>query len=183
MRIIKTPEERKAEMVAIASALFARQGFVRTSVSEITEEAQVAKGLFYYYFTTKDDMVRSVVEGYCAYLEADMEKIVSGEGTGREKLARLFSGDAWRTYFTQPLMDDLCLPASKAVYSDMCDQVTAHLLPGLTKVMQQALEEAGKDSALASQLAGTMLYGMLMMMRTNRLTSEGILQMMDLLLS
>ena len=110
MRITKTPEERKAEMVAIASSLFARQGFVRTSVSEITDGAQVAKGLFYYYFATKDDMVRSVVEGYCAYLEADMEKIVSGEGTGRDKLSRLFSGEAWRTYFTQPLMNDLCLP-------------------------------------------------------------------------
>lgn len=183
MRITKTPEERKAEMVAIASSLFARQGFVRTSVSEITDGAQVAKGLFYYYFATKDDMVRSVVEGYCAYLEADMEKIVSGEGTGRDKLSRLFSGEAWRTYFTQPLMNDLCLPTSKAVYSDMCDQVTAHLLPGMTRVMQQALEEAGKDPALAAQLAGTMLYGVLMMMRTDRLNADEIMRMMDLLLS
>ena len=158
MRITKTPEERKAEMVAIASSLFARQGFVRTSVSEITDGAQVAKGLFYYYFATKDDMVR-------------------------DKLSRLFSGEAWRTYFTQPLMNDLCLPTSKAVYSDMCDQVTAHLLPGMSRVMEQALVEAGKDPALASQLAGTMLYGVLMMMRTNRLNADEIMRMMDLLLS
>ena len=62
MRVVKKPEERKAEMVAAAAKLFAQQGFVRTSVSEIVSAVDVAKGLFYYYFTTKDDMVKAVVE-------------------------------------------------------------------------------------------------------------------------
>ena len=30
MRVVKKPEERRAEMVAAASKLFAQQGFVRT---------------------------------------------------------------------------------------------------------------------------------------------------------
>ena len=51
MRVVKKPEERKAEMVAAASKLFARQGFVKTSVAEIVTAVDVAKGLFYYYFT------------------------------------------------------------------------------------------------------------------------------------
>ena len=63
MRVVKKPEERRAEMVSAASRLFARQGFVRTSVAEIVTAVDVAKGLFYYYFTTKDDMVKAVVEG------------------------------------------------------------------------------------------------------------------------
>lgn len=66
MRVVKKPEERKAEMVAAAAKLFAQQGFVRTSVSEIVSAVDVAKGLFYYYFTTKDDMVKAVVEGIAA---------------------------------------------------------------------------------------------------------------------
>ena len=49
MRVVKKPEERKAEMVAAAAKLFAQQGFVRTSVSEIVSAVDVAKGLFYYY--------------------------------------------------------------------------------------------------------------------------------------
>ena len=60
MRVVKKPEERKAEMVAAAAKLFAQQGFVRTSVSEIVSAVDVAKGLFYYYFTTKDDMVKAI---------------------------------------------------------------------------------------------------------------------------
>ena len=68
MRVVKKPEERRAEMVAAASKLFAQQGFVRTSVAEIVSAVDVAKGLFYYYFTTKDDMVKAVVEGFTSYL-------------------------------------------------------------------------------------------------------------------
>lgn len=42
MRVVKKPEERKAEMVAAAAKLFAEQGFVRTSVAEIVSAVDVA---------------------------------------------------------------------------------------------------------------------------------------------
>ena len=110
MRVVKKPEERKAEMVAAAAKLFAQQGFVRTSVSEIVSAVDVAKGLFYYYFTTKDDMVKAVVEGYCSYLGTLAEQIADGEGTAREKFARLMHPEVWHECFTAPLTADLCLP-------------------------------------------------------------------------
>ena len=91
MRVVKKPEERKAEMVAAASKLFAQQGFVRTSVAEIVSAVDVAKGLFYYYFTTKDDMVKAVVEGYCSYLGNEAQKIADSACSVQEKIARLDS--------------------------------------------------------------------------------------------
>ena len=95
MRVVKKPEERKAEMVSAASRLFARQGFVRTSVAEIVTAVDVAKGLFYYYFTTKDDMVKAVVEVYCSYLGTLCDDIADSEGTVDEKIERLLSLEAW----------------------------------------------------------------------------------------
>ena len=103
MRVVKKPEERKAEMVAAAAKLFAQQGFVRTSVSEIVSAVDVAKGLFYYYFTTKDDMVKAVVEGYCSYLGTLAGQIADGEGTAREKFAKLMHPEVWHECFTAPL--------------------------------------------------------------------------------
>ena len=85
MRVVKKPEERRAEMVAAASKLFAQQGFVRTSVAEIVSAVDVAKGLFYYYFTTKDDMVKAVVEGYAGFLGTQAQMIADGAGTAQEK--------------------------------------------------------------------------------------------------
>ena len=120
MRVVKKPEERKAEMVAAAAKLFAEQGFVRTSVAEIVSAVDVAKGLFYYYFTTKDDMVKAVVEGYCSYLGALAGQIADGEGTAQEKFARLMHPEVWHECFTAPLTADLCLPQHAALYIRIC---------------------------------------------------------------
>jgi len=170
MRVVKKPEERRAEMVAAASKLFARQGFVRTSVAEIVTAVDVAKGLFYYYFTTKDDMVKAVVEGYCCYLGTMALEIAEGEGAGRQKLARLMNHEAWQQCFTAPLVADLCLPQHAALYSDMCDRLYEHMRPALETMAAKTLEENGKDPAAAPHLVGVALYGVLMMARTGKMS-------------
>lgn len=174
MRVVKKPEERKAEMVAAAAKLFAEQGFVRTSVAEIVSAVDVAKGLFYYYFTTKDDMVRAVVEGYCSYLGTISDTIADGEGTAMEKLDRLLAHEAWEQCFTTPLVADLCLPQHAALYADMCDRVYAHMGQALERLTRQALLEQGSDDAQAATLSGVALYGILMMARTGKITMEQV---------
>ena len=165
MRVVKKPEERRAEMVAAAARLFAQQGFVRTSVAEIVSAVDVAKGLFYYYFTTKDDMVKAVVEGYCSYMGSIVDVIADSEGSAFEKYDRLMEHNIWEQCFTQPMLADLCLPQHAALYADMCDRAYAHMGPALERMTAQALCECGADPAHAKQLVGVGLYGMLMMAR------------------
>lgn len=174
MRVVKKPEERKAEMVAAASKLFAQQGFVRTSVAEIVSAVDVAKGLFYYYFTAKDDMVKAVVEGYCSYLGSEAQKIADGQGTAQEKIERLTNHEAWRQCFTQPLLADLCLPQHAALYSDMCDRVVDHMRPAVEGIMAQAMDERGLDSTNASRITGVAMYGVLMMARRGEMDMQGV---------
>lgn len=182
MRVVKKPEERKAEMVAAAAKLFAQQGFVRTSVAEIVSAVDVAKGLFYYYFTTKDDMVKAVVEGYCSYLGAMADSIADGEGTAQEKFGRLMNLDAWQQCFTTPLVADLCLPQHAALYTDMCDRVYAHMAPALERMTAQALAERGADESEAPRLVGVALYGILMMARKGEMSMPGAMGMADKLI-
>ena len=165
MRVVKKPEERRAEMVAAATRLFAEQGFVRTSVAEIVSAVDVAKGLFYYYFTTKDDMVKAVVEGYCCYMGTIVDTIADSEGGAFEKFDRLMEHNVWEQCFTQPMLADLCLPQHAALYADMCDRVYAHMSPALERITEQALAERGADASHAKHLVGVGLYGMLMMAR------------------
>ena len=174
MRVVKKPEERRAEMVAAAEQLFARQGFVRTSVAEIVAAVDVAKGLFYYYFTTKDDMVKAVVEGYCCYLGSVAEQIADKEGTAREKFERLLHHEVWSKCFTAPLVADLCLPQHAALYTDMCDRVYNHMAPALERIAAQEFLERGMTQTQAEEEAhrvvGVGLYGLLMMARRGAIT-------------
>ena len=177
MRVVKKPEERKAEMVAAASRLFAQQGFVRTSVAEIVSAVDVAKGLFYYYFTTKDDMVKAVVEGYCSYLGAQTQQIADLPIPAREKISRLMQLDTWQQCFTQPMLADLCLPQHAALYSDMCDRLYTHMGPALESIARQALSERGRDTQDAGRMTGVAVYGILMMARRGEMTLQSACEM------
>ena len=59
---MKKGERRKNELVQIAYKKFLEKGYEQTSVDEIIEAAQIAKGTFYYYFQSKEQMLEEVVE-------------------------------------------------------------------------------------------------------------------------
>jgi len=53
--------DKKAKLLTAATKIFARQGYKDASVDEIVKEAAVAKGTFYYYFKSKDDMFLALI--------------------------------------------------------------------------------------------------------------------------
>jgi AcrR family transcriptional regulator len=56
----KPPEERRNELMNAAQRLFLEQGVGPTTIEQITSAADVAKGTFYLYFSSKED-VRSAL--------------------------------------------------------------------------------------------------------------------------
>jgi AcrR family transcriptional regulator len=52
----KPPEERRDELMNAAERLFLKQGFGLTTIDQITTAAQVAKGTFYLYFKSKEEL-------------------------------------------------------------------------------------------------------------------------------
>ena len=58
---MKKGEKRKQELLRIAYRMFISRGYENTSVDEIIEEAGIAKGTFYYYFGTKEQLLEEVI--------------------------------------------------------------------------------------------------------------------------
>ena len=54
-------ERRKQELLQIAYRLFISRGYENTSVDDIIAEAGIAKGTYYYYFETKEQMLEEVI--------------------------------------------------------------------------------------------------------------------------
>lgn len=61
----KLPEIRKQEIIETAFSLFVEKGVEKTSVTQIAKSVGVAKGLLYYYFKSKDEILEAVVEDLC----------------------------------------------------------------------------------------------------------------------
>lgn len=60
--IIKKGERRKQELLKIAYKLFLSKGYENTSVEDIIDEAGIAKGTYYYYFESKEQMLEEVID-------------------------------------------------------------------------------------------------------------------------
>ncbi len=67
-RIKKSPEVRRNELMDIAETIFTQKGCDHTSPSDIIREARIAQGTFYYYFRSKDDLVRAIIDRYLDHL-------------------------------------------------------------------------------------------------------------------
>ncbi|WP_112194562.1 TetR/AcrR family transcriptional regulator [Pseudomonas sp. LG1E9] len=60
----KPAEVRLDELMAAAEKLFLAQGVEATTINEIVESAQVAKGTFYHYFSSKNEMLDALAVRY-----------------------------------------------------------------------------------------------------------------------
>jgi AcrR family transcriptional regulator len=56
-RISKLPEDRRADLLAAAARVVSDHGIERTTVADITSAAGVAKGTFYLYFDSKEEIL------------------------------------------------------------------------------------------------------------------------------
>lgn len=54
--------ERKRQLLEAAARLFAERGYAETRILDICREAGVAKGLFYWYFETKEQVFADLAE-------------------------------------------------------------------------------------------------------------------------
>ena len=56
------PAERRVLLMGAAARTFARLGFAGTRMDDIAEEAQVAKGLLYRHFPSKEALFQALME-------------------------------------------------------------------------------------------------------------------------
>ena len=54
-------EHKRKEIIKTALRLFSNKGFAYTSISNITTEVGISKGLFYNYFKSKDELIKEII--------------------------------------------------------------------------------------------------------------------------
>jgi len=68
-------EETRNKIITVATKLFSRFGFHKTSMDEIAKIARKAKGSLYYHFSSKEDLFKEVVSVEIVSLKAQLMAI------------------------------------------------------------------------------------------------------------
>lgn len=61
MKTVKEGEVRKREILLAARELFVNKGYEQTSVNDILHVVDIAKGTFYYYFASKEEVLETII--------------------------------------------------------------------------------------------------------------------------
>jgi AcrR family transcriptional regulator len=81
-RVVKPPDVRRGELMDAAVRVFHQKGITKATVSDITEAAGVAKGTFYLYFDSKEQLL-AALKG--RFVDALLERAASlFERVGRD---------------------------------------------------------------------------------------------------
>ncbi len=80
----------KEVIVSVASKLFGRYGFYKTSMDEIAKVARKAKGSLYYHFESKEDLFKEVVSKEFDLLKTELNKIVQLTDVSAPDLIKLY---------------------------------------------------------------------------------------------
>ena len=85
----KAQEDKRRLLLDAAVRVFARKGYHAARVGDIAEDAGVAYGLLYHYFSSKEEVLRNVFRETWRALIATIESVERGEDTPREQLRKV----------------------------------------------------------------------------------------------
>ncbi|TCS93218.1 TetR/AcrR family transcriptional regulator [Hazenella coriacea] len=143
----RTPEESerirqitKEKIYLAALELFIQQGYHATSISEVSKQANISKGLIYHYFKGKEDLLATIIETRIREITDVMEQALAKE-TPTEQIRSIVEG-AMDHVWKKPEAHQFFLHMQTQPKSDQV----------LTKYSQMLIEEAARQFELQCKI-------------------------------
>src|SRR5690349_8227493 len=80
LRAQRRRDERREQVLATARRLFAEKGYHATSIHDIIDSADIARGTFYLYFESKRAIFAELLDGFFATLAKEVKRIDTSPG-------------------------------------------------------------------------------------------------------
>jgi AcrR family transcriptional regulator len=162
-RITKNPLERKQEFIDAATRLFMENGYEQTAVSDIVQEVDVAQGTFYYYFSSKEEILEAVIERDMAYLEENVRQIMNREDINAAmKLNAIVNSVIGVSVSRKEIMDYLHKESNAVMHEKMERHTIDRLAPLIAKVLAEGTNlgifDCEDPAELAELLLASMVY-------------------------
>lgn len=101
-RTILDKETRRQQLLDAAIKVFARKGYLETSIDDIIHEADVARGTFYLYFPGKKEIFLAIIDHYFELVSELVDRLMAEEWPARLDRARFREHVlTWLRFFVQ----------------------------------------------------------------------------------
>lgn len=160
-RIVKEPEERKAEILDVAEALFQTKGYEATTTGDILAKAGIARGTLYYHFKSKDEIMNAVIERNIERQIQSLSPLLNDTSLNAlEKLQRILSQNAAMNVENEEMLDYLHKPENSIMHQKSLVLAVRQAAPLLAQMIRQGIAEGVFHTAYPLELAEYLMVGM-----------------------
>ena len=152
-------EEKRRIILDAAVRVFARKGFHTSRVGDIAEEAGVAHGLLYHYFSSKDEVLETIFRENWAILVERIHAVEESGGPAREQL-RHVAAILLRTWRHEP--DVVRVLVREIVRSPEVGERIDELekpIDAIQRIVERGQRTGEFRADFDSRLAGIVFYG------------------------
>lgn len=143
MKICRESKERRTQLIDAAELLFFHEkDYQSTTVNDIIERVGLAKGTFYHYFRSKNDLLSEVLERKLDEFVRDVESLTNDRRLGTmEKLERIIELIFRSRASNIPKGDELLVNQSKAIRENFIIIGIERSMPQLSKILNEGIED------------------------------------------
>ncbi|BDU51102.1 TetR/AcrR family transcriptional regulator [Haliovirga abyssi] len=141
MKINKTKEK----IFKIGKNKFAENGYEKTSIESIIEEANIAKGTFYYYFKSKEQFLDDLMDYMFLNVLEGFDKIINNKNlSSKEKLfsilKRMINMKLNDSDFTKKMADAILKNQMEIIFYKFTEKYVKKLFPYLKIIVEEGVE-------------------------------------------
>lgn len=141
-RQIKAPEERRKELMMVAYELFMANGYEETSVNSIVEKVEVAKGTFYHYFKSKEDILEAILTSSMEKVSKNLSVLVENQNINPwEKLSKIISNITFPQYNEKQLANYIPDRKDNTLHMAMENKFYEVFYPIILNVIKDGIEK------------------------------------------
>ena len=137
---MKKGEKRKKMLLMIAYDMFITRGYDNTSVDEIIEKADIAKGTYYYYFQSKEQMLEEVIDMMIENETKMAEEIIRTDIPVPQKIVGILTSMK-PTEEEQPIKNTLFQEENVLMHHKVRKKLIDTLTPLLSEVIKEGVNE------------------------------------------
>ncbi len=142
-RTVKDPEVRRKEILTAAEELFKNHGYVNTTVEAIIQRVGVAKGTFYYYFKSKENILDALVHEIVDQRYEEYKKIADDSKIRAiDKMRLMLRGDNQFSEKENNLMENLHRPENRELHERINIEIVLKIAPVFAEVIEQGKKES-----------------------------------------
>ena len=154
MRIVKSAEKRKSEILDVAEQLFAEKGFDNASTNDIINRIGIARGTLYHHFKSKEEILDAIVERMTREKILQAEKIIENKNIPiLERLTLSYLSLNVDSKAGAEVLEQMHKPQNALLHQKMQESVISGIVPLMEKLITEGNESGIFDTKYPANAA------------------------------